>query len=72
MSDVHHLIDLNKKEKYYTPKEIADSLGVTSAAVTNWLNQGKLRGFRLGGSKRSRWKIKGEDVFKFVEECTYG
>lgn len=60
--------DLNEKERYYTPKEIADYFGVSNGAVNNWLTQGKLEGFRIG----NRWKITKEAVFKFVEESTGG
>ena len=60
--------DLDGKEKYYTPKQIADRLGVSNAAVNSWLQQGRLEGFRAG----NRWKVRKEAVFKFIEESTEG
>jgi len=58
--------DLEEKEKYYTPREIADRFGVSNAAVNSWLKQGRLEGFRVG----NRWKVRKEAVFKFVDEST--
>jgi excisionase family DNA binding protein len=58
--------DLDEKEKYYTPREIADRFGVSNAAVNSWLKQGRLEGFRIG----NRWKVRKEAVFKFVEDST--
>ena len=72
MTEVRHLINLDEKRKYYTPKEIAESLNVSNAAVTNWLNKGKIKGFRLGSSSHARWRVTAEEVYRFVEECTYG
>jgi excisionase family DNA binding protein len=57
---------LQEKERYYAPREIAEHFEVSQATVTNWLNQGKLQGFRAGG----RWKIREDDVFRFVQEST--
>ena len=59
---------LDEKERLYSPGEIADILSVTPSAVTNWLSKGQMNGFKAGG----RWRIRGDDVFRFVEESTAG
>jgi excisionase family DNA binding protein len=58
--------DIDEKEKYYSPREIAERFGVSNTAVNSWLKQGKLEGFRVG----NRWRVRKEAVFKFVEEST--
>jgi excisionase family DNA binding protein len=60
--------NLDEKEKYYTPREIAERFGVSNTAVNTWLTQGKLEGFRVG----NRWKVKADAVFKFIESSTEG
>ena len=60
--------NLDEKERLYTPGEVADILSVTPSAVTNWLSNGKMEGFKAG----SRWRIKSDAVFRFVEESTSG
>jgi excisionase family DNA binding protein len=60
--------NLDEKEKYYSPREIAERFGVSNAAVNSWLTQGRLEGFRVG----NRWKVKADAVFKFIESSTEG
>ena len=60
--------DIDEKEKYYSPREIAERFGVSNTAVNSWLQQGKLEGFRVG----NRWRVRREAVFKFVNESTEG
>ena len=60
--------NLDEKERYYSPREIAERFGVSNTAVNTWLTQGKLEGFRVG----NRWKVTKEAVFRFVEESTGG
>lgn len=60
--------NIDDKERLYTTREVAQSLSVTPAAVTNWLSNGKMEGFKAN----SRWRIKGDAVFRFVENSTSG
>jgi len=53
-------------EKFYTPKEVAEMLEVTERAVFKWLNEGKMKGYKFGGS----WKIKKEDFDEFVQRSS--
>ena len=63
MSDAlaYGLPDVGKKD--YTPKEIADRFGVSTAAVYLWLRSYKLEGIRNG----KRWLIPQKAVERFVE-----
>ncbi len=60
--------NIDEKETYYSPREIAERFGVSNTAVTSWLNQGKLEGFRVG----NRWRVRKEAVFNFVDKSTGG
>jgi excisionase family DNA binding protein len=46
----------------YTTQEVAELLQVTTAAVTAWCRSGALPAFRAG----SRWRIRKEDLDKFI------
>jgi excisionase family DNA binding protein len=50
-------------QKYYTPEEVAQELRVTRRTVYDWLTTGRLRGMRAG----SRWRIRPEDVERFLQ-----
>ena len=50
-------------EKYYTPDQVAESLGVSAKTVREWLKNGKLQGTKLGPRL---WRISESDVEKFV------
>lgn len=41
---------LNELGKLFTVEDIAERLNVSSHTVYNWINQGKLKVLRLGGS----------------------
>jgi len=55
---------MNFKQDYYTPREIAEMMGVHYQTVMNWLRSGKLRGVKIG----QIWKISKEAL----EELTQG
>jgi len=58
-------------DKPLSVKEAADFLGVNTWTVTEYLREGKLRGYKLGngtskkGSRR-RWRIWKEDLIDFL------
>ena len=54
-------------EQVYKVEEVADRLRVSAATVTNWLREGRLRGYRLGGTKAG-WRIEHEDLERFIAE----
>lgn len=47
----------------YTVEEIAKELKVSEKTVRHWLNQGKLKGFKLPNNK---WRVKQEDLKSFI------
>lgn len=51
-------------DKYYSVREAAGILGVTSRAVQKWIRDGKLRAFRLGRIL----KVAAGDLRKFIED----
>ena len=53
-------------EVFLTVDEVAGRLKVTPAIVREWLRDGHLGGFRLGGP-RAGWRITLHDLAAFVE-----
>lgn len=49
----------------FTPRDIAERLGVSSATVINWIKQGKIDGFKVG----HRWRVSQEAYKSFVTGC---
>ena len=47
-----------------TPDEVAKVLGLSRRTVVGWLENGKLPGIKVG----SRWRVKEEDLDKFIDE----
>ena len=41
-----------KSERLWTPKEVAELLGVTPSTVRDWIFQKKIHAFRVGGRYR--------------------
>ncbi len=54
-------------EQVLTVPEVAERLRVSTATVTNWLREGRLRGYRIGGTKAG-WRIESEDLERFIAE----
>ena len=54
-------------EQTLTVAEVASRLRVSTATVTNWLRERKLRGYRLGG-KKAGWRIDASEVERFVKD----
>ena len=50
--------------KFYTAKEVADMLGVTSASIRNWIYKGDLEAIKLAG----QYKISEQDLEKYIQE----
>lgn len=49
----------------YTPKDVAELLGLSRRRIYDWLNKGWLRGHRKGG----RWVITPQDLDIFKRTC---
>jgi excisionase family DNA binding protein len=50
--------------KFYTPRQVADLLGLTQLTVYNWIDAGKLRAYKVN----RRWMIEQKEV----ENLVYG
>jgi excisionase family DNA binding protein len=50
-------------EKYLSPEEIAEKLGIVPATVREWLRKGELKGLKLG----RLWRVKESDLQAFLE-----
>jgi excisionase family DNA binding protein len=48
-------------------KEAARILGVTQRTISIWLHQNKLPGYKLGVGRRAVWRIKRDELLKFVD-----
>jgi len=60
---VPKLLEKIEADKLYTPKEVAELLGVDIATVRGWIKKGKLEGFKVGG----RYKVEGEALLEFLK-----
>jgi excisionase family DNA binding protein len=51
---------------FYTRNEVAIYLRVHPRTVERWLQQGKIKGHKLGDSKTSLWRISKKEVEHFL------
>jgi excisionase family DNA binding protein len=54
---------LRVEERYYTPKEVAERLKVTTRTVYRWLESGDLRAIRF----TREYRISETDLKEFIE-----
>ncbi len=47
---------------FFTVKDAAERLDVTTAAIYNWLRDGKIPGYRVGRN----WRIDPDDLNRFI------
>jgi excisionase family DNA binding protein len=55
---------LEERQKFFTTKSLANVLSVSERQVRNWIREGKLRSYKLDGSRR----IDPADVDSFLAE----
>lgn len=48
--------------RYYTTDEVAEMLGVTVRSVYNYIEDGRLKAYKIGWT----WRFKEEDIEAFV------
>lgn len=53
-----------KKETLFSVPEAAKFIGVSSHTIYQWLNKGKLAGYKIGGS---RWRISEKHINDFYK-----
>ena len=46
-------------------EELAEYLGLKKQTIYNWLNEGKIAGFKIG----KVWRFKKEDIDNWLKEC---
>ena len=55
---------MNSEQTYYTGKEVAEMLGVTTRTIRNYLKEGKLKGTKFGG----RWNFTQADIDDYIQQ----
>ena len=58
------LVDIKMTDEIMTLKEVADYLKLAEKTAYRLAAEGKLPGFKVGGS----WRFKREDVLKWIED----
>ena len=53
-----------KYKTLLTPTDVANHLQVNERTVTQWLRQGRLRGFKIG----KEWRVSTRDLDNFLEQ----
>ena len=59
------------EDRLLTVPEVAERLRVSKWSVLNWLRDGKLEGYRPGGTKAG-WRVKSSDVDRFLAQSKPG
>jgi excisionase family DNA binding protein len=54
-------------ERLLTAEEVAERLRVSVFTVRSWLQSGRLRGFKLPGSRS--WRVSEADLERFIREA---
>ena len=54
-------------DELLTVPEVARRLRVTEQSIRNWLREGRLRGYRPGGTKAG-WRIRTTELERFLAE----
>ena len=55
---------MSSEQTYYTGKEVAEMLGVTTRTIRNYLKEGKLKGTKFGG----RWNFTQADIDDYIQQ----
>jgi excisionase family DNA binding protein len=56
----------------FTPKQVAERVGVSASLVYEWCAQGLLRHYRFGGkSRRGCIRIEEKDLDDFLMSCSH-
>lgn len=53
-------------EQLYSPKEVANMLGVETNTVREWLKSKKLKGIKIGD--RGQWRIPERELNEYLKE----
>lgn len=55
-------------EELLTPEDVARILRITEYSVREKLKSGEIKGFKLGRGPQGRWKIRPEELRRYIEE----
>lgn len=55
-------------EDWLSVEDVARRLNVTTRTVRGWLSRGVLTGYQFGGVVRGTWKVKPEDLERFIAD----
>lgn len=50
--------------KFYTTKEVAEVLSVSEKTIYNWIDQKKIKAYKVG----RKWRIDEQDLRVFIEQ----
>jgi len=53
----------------YTPKEVAERLGVNKAHIYNLIKAGAIGSSNIGAGKRAVLRISTKDISKYLQDC---
>jgi excisionase family DNA binding protein len=56
------------EEQLLTVPDVAKRLRVSEWTVRDWLRDGKIRGFRIGGRKTG-WRVRASEIERFLSEA---
>jgi excisionase family DNA binding protein len=59
-------------ERLLTARELAEVLGVSAGTVVDWSDDGRLPGFRLGGTRGGRLRFRESEVLAVLESWRFG
>jgi excisionase family DNA binding protein len=62
-SEIMLEIEMNEEKKFWTTKEVADSLDLNESTIRRWIVEGKIKAGRTL-SKRGKYMISSEEVEK--------
>lgn len=55
-------------DEFYTPKQVADSLRVSTRTILNLIKSGKMKAIIVGGLKRNTYRIYQKELDRFMAE----
>ncbi len=56
------------EEQLLTVPDVAKRLRVSEWTVRDWLRDGKIRGFRIGGRKTG-WRVRASEIERFLSDA---
>ena len=58
----------NIMDEFYTPKQVAESLQVSTRTIINLIKNGKMNAVIVGGSTRNTYRIYQKELDRFMAE----